>query len=140
VSPTGAVAAAWLFGAAGVLEAGIGAFFIAVRPALLPEDLRFLAASGSSVDRTLPRLRTWLRRVFLVLGGHALAAGILTIFVAATAVRGGDPAAVLALTGAGAASIGVMTVVNFVIRSDYRWLLAAFAAVWLTATAAAVWA
>ena len=55
--------AAWLFGAGGVLLAGIGAFF----------------------EQLLPQLRRWLRRVFVVLGGHTLTAGGLTIWVAAIA-------------------------------------------------------
>jgi hypothetical protein len=140
VSQTGAVAAAWLYSAAGLILAVIGGFFILIRPALLAEDLRFLAArSTNDVDQALPRLRTWLRRVFIVLGGHALAAGTLTIFVAATAVRDGDPAATAVLTAAGAASIGVMVVVNFAIRSAYRWLLLTFAAIWPAATVAALW-
>ena len=49
--------AAWLFGAGGVLLIGIGAFFILVRPALLPEDLRFLGRSGGEIDEFVPRLR-----------------------------------------------------------------------------------
>ena len=93
--------AAWLFGAGGVLLIGIGAFFILVRPALLPEDLRFLGRSGGEIDEFVPRLRMWLRRVFVVLGGHALTVGGLTIFVAATGVRGGDMAAVVALSDKG---------------------------------------
>ena len=60
--------AAWLFTAGGVLLAGIGAFFMFVRPPLLPEDLRFLGRSSSEIDELIPQLRTWLRRVLTVLG------------------------------------------------------------------------
>ncbi len=70
--------------AGGLVLAGIGIFFILARPALLPEDLRFLQQRADDIDATVPRLRSWLRLVFVVLGGHATAAGILTIFVAAT--------------------------------------------------------
>lgn len=131
--------AAWLFGAGGMALIGIGAFFILARPPLLPEDLHFLGRSGDEIDQFVPRLRTWLRRVFVVLGGHALTVGLLTIFVAATAVRGGEVAAVAALALAGATSIGLMAVVNFAIRSDFRWALLAVSGLWVAATAAAVW-
>lgn len=131
--------AAWLFGAGGLLLVGIGAFFIFVRPPLLPEDLRFLGRSSGEIEQLLPPLRSWLRRVFVVLGGHALTAGGLTIFVAAIRVREGDSAAVVALALAGATSIGLMTVVNFSIRSSFRWLLLAACILWLAATASALW-
>ena len=131
--------AAWLFGAGGVLLVGIGAFFVFVRRPLLPEDLRFLERSGEEIEQLLPQLRRWLRRVFIVLGGHAITAGGLTIFIAATQVREGDRAAVMLLGIAGATSIGLMTVVNFVIHSDFRWVLLAACGLWVAAIAAAVW-
>ena len=131
--------APWLFGAGGVVLVGIGAFFILVRPPLLPEDLRFLRRSGSEIDEFAPQLRMWLRRVFVVLGGHALTVGVLTIFIAATNVRDGDRAAVVVLALAGTTSIGLMAVVNFAIRSDFRWALLAATGLWVAATAAAIW-
>ncbi len=131
--------AAWLFGAGGALLVGIGAFFVFVRPPFLAEDLRFLGRSGGEIDQLVPQLRRWLRRVFVVLGGHALTAGGLTIFVAATAVRDGDRAAVVALALAGATSIGLMAIVNFTIRSTFRWVLFAATGLWVAATAAAIW-
>ena len=131
--------APWLFGAGGVLLVGIGAFFVFVRPPLLREDLRFLGRSGGEIDQFVPQLRTWLRRVSMVLGGHALTVGGLTIFVATTGVREGDIAAVVVLALAGATSIGLMAVVNFAIRSDFRWALLVASGLWVAATAAAVW-
>jgi len=131
--------AAWLFGAGGVVLVGVGAFFVFIRPPLLPEDLRFLGRSGEEIEELLPQLRRWLRRVFVVLGGHALTAGGLTIFIAATRVRAGDSAAIIVLGIAGATSIGLMTVVNFAIRSDFRWALLAASGLWVAAIAAAVW-
>lgn len=118
---------------------GVGAFFIMFRPPLLPEDLRFLRTSGEEIEQFLPQLRRWLRRVFVVLGGHSLTAGGLTIFIAATRVREGDSAAVVVLAFAGATSIGVMTVVNFAIRSDFRWVLLAACGLWAVAIGAAIW-
>ena len=131
--------AALLFAAGGVLLAGIGAFFLLVRPPLLPEDLRFLGRSRAEIDEAVPQLGRWLRAVLMVLGGHALTAGGLTIFVAMTAVREGARAAVVMLALAGATSIGLMTVVNFTIRSDFRWALLAATGLCIAATLAAVW-
>ena len=131
-------AAAWLFSAAGVILAAIGVFFIFVRPPLLAEDLRFLGRPSHEIDEFMPQLRRWLRQVFTVLGGHALATGGLTVFIAVTGVRDGEPAAVVVLAAAGAASMGLMTVVNFTIRSDFRWMLLAVAGLWVAAVAAAI--
>ncbi len=81
--------AAWLFGAGGVILIGIGGFFALARPALLPEDLRYLDRSAVEVTTAVPRLGRWLRWVFTVLGGYAVATGILTLYLAATGVRDG---------------------------------------------------
>jgi hypothetical protein len=131
--------AAWLFGAGGVVLAGIGVFFILVRPAFLPEDLAFLDRSTSQIEEAVPRVRLWLRRVFTVFGGHALTAGILTVYVAATGVRDGQTAADVALATTGATSMGLMAAVNFAIRSAFRWLLLAAFGLWVAGTAAALW-
>ncbi|GAB4962804.1 hypothetical protein MAHJHV55_23140 [Mycobacterium avium subsp. hominissuis] len=117
---------------------GLGVFFLVARPALLPEDLRYLQRPAGDIDTAVPRLRQWLRLVFIVLGGYAVGTGTLTVYVAATAVSHGDPLAVTVLAVAGVASIGVMAVVNFVLHSAFRWLLSAFAVVWIAATLVAV--
>jgi hypothetical protein len=127
--------AAALFSAGGLVLIGIGAFFIFLRPPLLPEDLRFLDQSNNEIEEKLPRLGAWLRHVFMVLGGHAVAAGGLTIFVAATAVGEMGIAAIVALDVTGAASIGLMAIVNFRIHSKFRWMLLTAAGLWVAATA-----
>ncbi|KMO72875.1 hypothetical protein MCHLDSM_03860 [Mycolicibacterium chlorophenolicum] len=129
--------AAWLFGVGGAALVGIGGFFMLARPALLPEDLCYLDRSADEIADSIPRLGRWLRRVFVVLGGYAAAAGILTIYVAATSVRDGSKGSVAVLAVAGASSIGVMTLVNIMLRSSFRWPLSFVAAVWLAATLAA---
>ena len=75
----------------------------------------------------------------MVLGGHTLTAGGLTIFIAATSVREGDSAVIIVLAITGATSIGLMTVVNFAIRSDFRWALLAASGLWVAAIGAATW-
>jgi len=117
---------------------GIGGFFLLVRPALLPKDLRYLHRNADEVDTAVPRLGRWLRLVFTVLGGYAVAAGTLTTYLAATDVRYGDPAGVAVLAVAGASSIGVMALVNIMLHSAFRWVLFAAAALWIAATVVAM--
>lgn len=131
------IAAAWLFGIGGVVLVGIGGFFLFARPALLPEDLRYLDRADTEIDAAVPGLRGWLRLVFTVLGGYAAATGILTVYVAATEMRDAGPSAVAVLAVTGAGSIGVMAVVNFVLHSAFRWLLLAAAGLWIAAAVVA---
>ncbi len=116
-----------LFGAALVL---MGGFFLLQRPALLPEDFRFIGQSAAQVDTAIPGLRSWLFHVFRVMGGYIVAAGILTITLAVTSFRQHHWGAAVGVFLAGAASIGWMVVINFIIDSDYKWLLLAIFALW----------
>jgi hypothetical protein len=116
--------------ATGMTLIGTGLYFMLVRPPLLPEDIRYLGLSVAQIDSVRPRLESWLAHVFQVMGGYVLATGVLTITLAATSFRAHQwGAAVGALIG-GAASIGWMTVVNFVIDSDFKWVLLGMALLW----------
>ena len=120
----------FLLALAGAIVAGIGAYFVFLRPPLLPEDIRFMQLSAAEFVAVGPRLEVWLTQVFRVLGGYALATGLLAVALAATAFRTRHPVAVVgALTG-GATSIGLMTIVNFAIDSDFKWLLLGAALIW----------
>ena len=88
--------------------AGIGIYFIFLRPPLLPEDLRFLALPTSQLDIIRPRLELWLAHVFIVLGGYAVATGVLTIALAVTSFRAHSRGAAIGALIGGAASIGLM--------------------------------
>ena len=116
-----------LFGAALI---AMGGFFLLLRPALLPEDLRFIGQSAAQIDAAIPGLRSWLFHVFRVMGGHIIAAGILTITLAVTSFRQHHWGAAAGVFLAGAASIGWMVIVNFIIDSDYKWSLLAIFALW----------
>ena len=61
---------AWLLSACGTTLVGIGGFFVLARPPLLPEDARFMGATIEQISGAVPRLGTWLRHVFWVLGGY----------------------------------------------------------------------
>ncbi|MDX8463403.1 hypothetical protein [Mesorhizobium humile] len=119
-----------LLAAFGVALVCIGAFFMFLRPPLLPEDMRFIGLSLEQLQAGQPRMASWLERVFQVLGGYATASGVLTITVAATSFRRHERIALLGVLAAGIASIGWMVVVNFVIGSDFRWILLAVAGLW----------
>jgi hypothetical protein len=116
---------------AGIALIGIGSYFIFLRPPLLPEDLRFLALPASQLEIVRPRLELWLAHVFVVLGGYAVATGVLTIALAATSFRAHSRGAAIGVSIGGAASIGLMAVVNFVIGSDFRWVLLGIGLLWL---------
>ena len=67
---------------AGMIIAGIGLYFIALRPPLLPEDVRYMNLSVAELEAIGPRLAMWLTQVFRVLGGYALATGVLLVALA----------------------------------------------------------
>jgi hypothetical protein len=117
--------------AAGIIVMGIGSYFIFLRPPLLPEDLRFLALPAAQLDIVRPRLELWLAHVFIVLGGYAVATGVLTISLAATSFRAQSRGAALGASIGGAASIGLMAAVNFAIASDFKWVLLGIALLWM---------
>ena len=103
-------AAAALLLASGFIVMGIGAYFIFVRAPLLPEDFRFIGASAEAARASLPGLARWLGKVFMVMGGYILAAGVLTAYLGVLLLR--------------------MSAVNFIIDSDYKWFLFAVALLW----------
>lgn len=113
-------------------QVGMGIYFIALRPPLLPEDERFIGGSLVETSRTAPELATWLDRVFVVLGGHAVATGLLAFLAVYLVSRGGRPstAALLLLAGAGLFSVVLMSGINFAIASDFRWVLLVPALAW----------
>lgn len=110
---------------------GMGFYFGFLRPPLLPEDLRYMGASLTQIQNAIPGLQPWLVRVFGVLGGYMFATGLLTVYVAATGFRTGGLGAIAVVSVAGLASIGWMVTTNFLIDSDFKWLLLVFALPWV---------
>jgi|ERR1700674_2794172 len=114
----------------GLILIVIGVYFAVLRPPLLPEDLRYIGASQQELEAAAPRLTVWLAQVFRAMGGYVAATGVLTVTIAATAFRvHWRGAAAGALIG-GLASIGWMTTVNFMINSDFKWVLLGVALLW----------
>ncbi len=114
---------------AGIALIGTGLYFI-LRPPLLPEDIRYMALPAAQFDIVRPRLEAWLTYVFRVMGGYVLATGVLTVTLAATSFRAHQPGAAIGALIGGAASIGWMAVVNFMIDSDFKWVLLGMALLW----------
>jgi hypothetical protein len=119
----------------GIILVGMGIYFALVRPALLPEDSRYIGLSVSDIQAALPGLADWLRRVFTVMGAYILTVGFLIVYIARTSFRTRAKGAGWIAAVAGLTSIGWMTVVNFAINSDFKWLLFSFAALWIIALA-----
>ena len=117
----------------GFLLVAMGAYFVLLRPSLLPEDLRYMNITLPIVQDKIPGLQIWLRKVFWVMGSYIFTTGLLTIFISLTSFRTRARGAfgIVAITGI--SSIGSMTVVNFMIGSDFKWILLAFTLPWLIA-------
>ncbi|HEY5971573.1 MAG TPA: hypothetical protein VIT22_06300 [Pseudoxanthomonas sp.] len=115
---------------AGVCLVGVGLYFIFLRPPLLPEDIHYMALPTAQLDILRPRLEPWLTHVFRVMGGYVLATGALAVTLAATAFRAHQISAAMGALIGGAASIGWMAAVNFMIDSDFKWVLLGMALLW----------
>ena len=115
---------------AGVTLIAVGLYFILLRPPLLPEDVRYMALPPAQLDVLRPRLELWLTHVFRVMGGYVLATGVLTVTLAATSFRAHQQGAAIGALIGGAASIGWMAAVNFMIDSDFKWALLGMALLW----------
>ena len=108
-------------------------YFIFIRPPLLPEDMRYMASSLQNVNDNIPGLANWLQKVFYVLGGFIFTTGVLTIFIALTSFRKRLPGTSIIVAFASITSIGLMTVVNFMIGSDFKSVLLIFTLPWIIA-------
>ncbi len=119
----------------GLILMGIGVFFAVARPALLPEDARYIGQSSVQIRDAVPGLARWLDKVFWVMGGYIFATGLLVCHLARTAFRSRARGAWIVAAIAGATSLGAMTIVNFLLASDFRWPLLILATLWIIALA-----
>jgi hypothetical protein len=93
------------------------------------EQIRFVTRAAQ-LDILRPRLEMWLSHVFRVMGGYVVATGVLTVTLAATSFRAHHRGAAIGALIGGAASIGWMAAVNFMIDSDFKRVLLGIALVW----------
>jgi hypothetical protein len=91
----------------------LGAYFAILRPAFLPEDLRFLGPLDTEAIRSASRLALWPKNVFIVLGGFMAGSGTLVL----VAVTDRGPLRRIGLGLAGALTLTLMAAVNC---STYR--------------------
>jgi hypothetical protein len=124
---------------AGILLIGTGLYFIFLRPPLLPEDIRYMNLTPAELQSIGPRLGSWLTHVFRVMGGYITATGVLTVALAATSFRDRHPVAAIGVVLGGALSIGWMAAVNFLINSDFKWVLLGMALVWACSLLLFIW-
>ena len=125
----------WLIAVCGVWLIGLGLYFIAVRPPLLPEDARFMGATITQIQTAVPGLEGWLKKVFTVMGGFIAGAGVLTLFVGTVAMPSRLQGTSWAIALAGALTVALMSASNFALHSDFKWLLLVPVIVWLTGLA-----
>ena len=128
----------WMLAGCGIWLIALGLYFIVLRPPLLPEDPRFMGTTLAQIRADVPGLENWLKRVFTVMGGFMAGAGVLTVFLATATkhLRLRGAFSVMALVGA--LTVGLMSVSNFALHSDFRWVLLVPALVWLAGLAAYV--
>jgi hypothetical protein len=115
----------------GVILIGLGLYFVVLRPPLLPEDSRFMGRSMEQIQVSFPGLLNWLSHVFGVMGGYMMSTGLLTCYVAHTSFRNRVPGAAGVAVVTGLTSIGIMVMVNFLINSDFKWVLFSFTLPWV---------
>jgi len=109
----------------------MGMYFLFVRPPLLPEDLRYMQTTLDGVQEKLPRLADWLPKVFWVMGSYIFTAGLLVTFIALTSFRTRTPGTFSVVAIAGITSIGAMSMINFIIGSDFKWVLLSLTFPWV---------
>lgn len=82
-----------------------------------------MGISPGAIPLALPGLERWTHRVFTVMGGFMTGAGLLTISVAMNAPGLRSRWTWIALALAGLFTVGTMSLTNFQLNSDFKWLL-----------------
>ena len=120
-----------VFVACGCWLVGLGVYFMLLRPALLPEDPRYIGTSLATLRAAAPGLERWLGQVFNVMGGFMLATGVMTVLVACQLLAQRQRWTLVAMSVAGVAGVALMSATNFMLQSDFRWPLLLPALLWL---------
>ena len=128
-----------VFAVCGLWLVALGGWFVFLRPALLPEDLRYLGGSLDAIRAAAPGVERWLGHVFDVMGGFMVATGAMTVLAAWRLRARPERASVAALSLAGAAGVALMSATNFALGSDFRWLLLLPALLWVLGLACHVY-
>lgn len=121
----------FIFVACGIWLIGLGLYFMFLRPPLLPEDLRYMGTSPGEIQSAMPGLEPWLHRVFTVMGGFMTGAGVLTILAVLKASAMRERWTWIFLGLAGLFTVGTMSLANFQLNSDFKWLLLIPSLLWI---------
>ena len=116
-----------------LILAVMGIYFVFLRSPLLPEDVRYIGLPLSILNSQGAGISKWLTKVFIVMGGYIFSTGILLINVAYTSFKNRIPSSFLLVCIVGLTSIVSMTIINFIINSDFKWILLAFNVPWFLA-------
>lgn len=125
----------WILTACGIWLVALGLYFIALRPPLLPEDPRFMGATLAQLREAAPGLEEWLGIVFTVMGGYMVGSGVLTLGLVRIAMPRRLPGIAWALGLGGLSTVVLMSAMNFVLHSDFRWMLVVPALMWIVGVA-----
>ena len=120
-----------IFALCGIWLVALGTYFLFLRPALLPEDVRYIGSSLEAIRLAVSGLERWLRHVFNVMGGFMIATGVMTTLAACRLPARRELTTFTALLLAGTVSVGLMSATNFFLNSNFRWLLVLPVLLWL---------
>lgn len=115
-------AASFLLLALGVLTFGTGIHFVFLRPAMLPEDLRF---TGMELRLLTPEMAGWLQIVFRTWGGFMAGFGFLLSSVAGYFITSRTELLELGTSFAVLIAFGGFLASNLQIHSAYLWFVGA---------------
>lgn len=121
----------FLFITCGIWLIGLGLYFIFLRPPLLPEDLRYMETTIGDIQSAIPGLERWTNRVFTVMGGFMMGSGVLTILAVMNASTMREKRTWIFLMLAGLFTVGMMSLTNFQLNSDFKWLLLIPSLLWV---------
>ena len=114
---------AWILLSCGIWLVVLGLYFMLIRPALLPEDVRFVGQSLARSQAAIPELERWLKLVFIVLGGFAAGVGVASTYLAVVVLPHRPRCASWVIVVVGLSTGALMSAVNFELHSDFRWVL-----------------
>ena len=120
----------------GVLTLGTGTYFMLLRPAMLPEDVRL---TGMDPQLLQPAMVEWLRIIFRAWGGFMSAFGILMVSVAGYMITSRPALLSWGVVFAVLLAFGRFLASNIVIHSEYLWFIGALFAIALVAALRFAW-
>lgn len=120
--PTRAQVSTVLLGACGAWLILLGIYFALLRPPLLGEDLRYIGITGEAAG-SMTGFADWLAMVFIVLGGFSASTGVALGYLAIWILPSRPKGAGIVIAAVTSFGPVLMSVVNFALLSDFRWLL-----------------